>query len=89
MYLAQFRAGGRLCSFNIGLYGAVKPDLVRTETMKHHRRASAITAKPPEKEFGQRFLCKHFASHCNAFIQAEYKRSVETLQRDPQLCHAN
>jgi hypothetical protein len=35
MYLAQFRAGGRLRRVNIGLHGALTPDLARTEAMKH------------------------------------------------------
>lgn len=87
MYLAQFRAGGRLRRLNIGLHGAVTPDLARTEAMKHlsQVRLGADPAgerdrrkvSPTMKEFGQRFLDEHVASHCKPSTQAEYKRSVE------------
>ncbi len=34
-------------------------------------------ASPTMKDFGQRFLDEHVASHCKPTTQAEYKRSVE------------
>ncbi|MEO9336779.1 tyrosine-type recombinase/integrase [Mesorhizobium sp. SB112] len=87
MYLAQFRAGGRLRRVNIGLHGAVTPDLARTEAMKHLSQVrlgadpagerDRRKASPTMKEFGQRFLDEHVASHCKASTHAEYKRSVE------------
>jgi len=87
MYLAQFRAGGRLRRVNIGLHGAVTPDLARTEAMKHLSQVrlgadpagdrDRRKASPTIKEFGQRFLDEHVASHCKPSTQAEYKRSVE------------
>lgn len=87
MYLAQFRAGGRLRRVNIGLHGAVTPDLARTEAMKHLSQVrlgadpagdrDRRKASPTMKEFGQRFLDEHVASHCKPSTQAEYKRSVE------------
>ena len=87
MYLAQFRAGGRLRRVNIGLHGALTPDLARTEAMKHlsevrlggdpagerDRRKAALTMK----EFGKRFLEEHVEVHCKPSTQAEYKRSIE------------
>ena len=87
MYLAQFRAGGRLRRINIGLHGALTPELARTEAMKHlsqvrlggdpandrdRRKASATM-----KEFGMRFLAEHVALHCKPSTYGEYKRSVE------------
>lgn len=87
MYLAQFRAGGRLRRVNIGLHGAVTPDLARTEAMKHLSQVrlganpagerDRRKASPTMKEFGKRFLEEHVASHCKPTTQAEYKRSVE------------
>ncbi len=87
MYLAQFRAGGRLRRVNIGLHGVLTPDTARTEAMKHLsdvRRGSDPAserdrrkASPTMKEFGKRFLEEHVASHCKPTTQAEYKRSVE------------
>lgn len=87
MYLAQFRAGGRLRRVNIGLHGALTAELARTEAMKH---LSAVRlgadpagerdrrkASPTMKEFGQRFLDEHVALHCKPTTQSEYKRSVE------------
>lgn len=87
MYLAQFRAGGRLRRVNIGIHGALTPELARTEAMKHlsdvrlggdpatdrdKRKASSAL-----KEFGQRFLKEHVAVHCKPSTYGEYKRSVE------------
>lgn len=87
MYLAQFRAGGRLRRVNIGLHGAVTPDLARTEAMKHLSQVrlgadpagdrDRRKASPTMKEFGQRFLDEHVALHCKPSTQSEYKRSVE------------
>lgn len=87
MYLAQFRSGGRLRRVNIGLHGAVTPDLARTEAMKHLSQVrlgadpagerDRRKASPTMKEFGKRFLEEHVASHCKPSTQAEYKRSVE------------
>lgn len=87
MYLAQFRAGGRLRRVNIGLHGAMTPDLARTEAMKYLSQVrlgadpagerDRRKASPTMKEFGQRFLDEHVASHCKPSTQAEYKRSVE------------
>lgn len=87
MYLAQFRSGGRLRRVNIGLHGALTPDAARTEAMKHLSTVrlggdpaadrDRRKASPTMKEFGQRFLDEHVASHCKATTQAEYKRSVE------------
>lgn len=87
MYLAQFRAGGRLRRVNIGLHGALTPDLARTEAMKHLSdvRLGGDPAKerdkrktsPTMKEFGRRFLDEHVAVHCKASTHGEYKRSVE------------
>jgi integrase len=94
MYLAQFRAGGRLRRVNIGLHGALTPDLARTEAMKHLSdvRLGGDPAKerdkrktsPTMKEFGRRFLDEHVAVHCKASTHGEYKRSVE-LFIDPKL----
>src|SRR5215217_653197 len=87
MYLAQFRANGRLRRVNIGLHGAVTPEIARTEAMKHLSQArlgadpagdrDRRKASPTMKEFGQRFLDEHVASHCKPSTHAEYKRSVE------------
>lgn len=87
MYLAQFRAGGRLRRVNVGLHGALTPDDARTEAMKHlstvrlggdpAAERDRRKASPTMKEFGQRFLDEHVASHCKPTTQAEYKRSVE------------
>ncbi|WP_336810175.1 tyrosine-type recombinase/integrase [Bosea sp. MMO-172] len=87
MYLAQFRAGGRLRRVNIGLHGALTPDLARTEAMKHLSEVrlggdpaserDRRKASPTLKEFGKRFLDEHVASHCKPSTHGEYKRSVE------------
>lgn len=87
MYLAQFRAGGRVRRVNIGLHGALTPDAARTEAMKHLSEVrlggdpasvrDRRKASPTMKEFGQRFLDEHVAAHCKPTTQAEYKRSVE------------
>ena len=87
MYLAQFRAGGRLRRVNIGLHGALTPDLARTEAMKHLSNVRLGSdpaserdrrkASPTMKEFGKRFLEEHVEIHCKPATQAEYKRSVE------------
>ena len=94
MYLAQFRVGGRLRRVNIGLHGALTPDLARTEAMKHLSdvRLGGNPAKerdrrktsPTMKEFGQRFLDEHVAVHCKPSTYGEYKRSVD-LFIDPKL----
>ena len=87
MYLAQFRAGGRLRRVNIGLHGALTPELARTEAMKHLSDVrlggdpatdrDKRKASPTMKEFGQRFLKEHVAVHCKPSTYGEYKRSVE------------
>lgn len=87
MYLAQFRAGGRLRRVNIGLHGALTPDLARTEAMKHLSQVrlggdpandrDRRKASPTMKEFGKRFLAEHVALHCKPSTYGEYKRSVE------------
>lgn len=87
MYLAQFRAGGRLRRVNIGLHGAMTADIARTEAMKHLSdvrlggnpagERDRRKASPTIKEFGKRFLDEHVASHCKPSTQAEYTRSVE------------
>ncbi|MDH4746212.1 site-specific integrase [Sphingomonas sp. CBMAI 2297] len=87
MYLAQFRASGRLRRVNIGLHGALTPDLARTEAMKHlsQVRLGADPAgerdrrkvSPTMKEFGERFLREHVAVHCKPTTEAEYRRSIE------------
>ncbi len=87
MYLAQFRASGRLRRVNIGLHGAITAEIARTEAMKHLSAArlggdpagerDRRKASPTMKEFGQRFLDEHVALHCKPTTQAEYKRSVE------------
>lgn len=94
MYLAQFRAGGRLRRVNIGLHGALTPDLARTEAMKHlsdvrlggdpAKERDRRKASPTMKEFGQRFLDEHVAVHCKPSTYGEYKRSVD-LFIDPKL----
>lgn len=87
MYLAQFRAGGRLRRVNIGLHGALTPDLARTEAMKHLSQVrlggdpandrDRRKASPTMKEFGLRFLSEHVALHCKPSTYGEYKRSVD------------
>jgi len=87
MYLAQFRSGGRLRRVNIGLHGALTPDLARTEAMKHLSEVrfggdpatyrDRRKASPTMKEFGKRFLEEHVALHCKPSTYSEYKRSVE------------
>jgi len=87
MYLAQFRAGGRLRRVNIGVHGALTPDLARTEAMKHlsevrlggdpAKDRDRRKASPTMKEFGQRFLDEHVAMHCKPSTYGEYTRSVE------------
>ncbi|MCW2247770.1 hypothetical protein M2352_003404 [Azospirillum fermentarium] len=66
MYLAQFRAGGRLRRVNIGPHGVLTPDVARTEAMKHlsdvRRGGDPASerdrrkASPTMKEFGKRFM---------------------------------
>jgi integrase len=87
MYLAQFRAGGRLRRVNIGLHGAVTPDIARTEAMKHLSQVrlganpaaerDRRKASPTMKEFGKRFLADHVALHCKASTYGEYERSID------------
>ncbi len=87
MYLAQFRAGGRVRRVNVGLHGAITAEDARTEAMKHlsvvrlggdpAAERDRRKASPTMKEFGKRFLEEHVASHCKPTTQAEYKRSVE------------
>ncbi|MCF3947352.1 site-specific integrase [Acidiphilium iwatense] len=87
MYLAQFRAGGRVRRVNVGLHGAITAEDARTEAIKHlsvvrlggdpAAERDRRKASPTMKEFGKRFLEKHVASHCKPTTQAEYKRSVE------------
>lgn len=87
MYLAQFRIGGRLRRVNIGLHGALTPELARTEAMKHLSNVrlggdpatdrDKRKASPTMKEFGKRFLEEHVAVHCKSSTYGEYKRSVE------------
>ncbi|WP_234729982.1 tyrosine-type recombinase/integrase [Acidocella facilis] len=87
VYLAQFRAGGRVRRVNIGTHGALTAETARTEAMKHlsdvrlggdpASERDRRKASPSMKEFGKRFLAEHVASHCKPTTQAEYKRSVE------------
>jgi integrase len=87
VYLAQFRAGGRVRRVNIGTHGALTAEAARTEAMKHlsdvrlggdpASERDRRKASPTIKEFGKRFLAEHVASHCKPTTQAEYKRSVE------------
>ncbi|MHB1302416.1 MAG: tyrosine-type recombinase/integrase [Acidiphilium sp.] len=87
MYLAQFRAGGRVRRVNVGLHGAITAEDARTEAMKHlsvvrlggdpAAERDRRKASPTMKEFGKRFLEEHVAIHCKQTTQAEYKRSVE------------
>lgn len=87
MYLAQFRSGGRMRRVNIGLHGAVTPDLARTEAMKYLSQVrlggdpagerDRRKASPTMKEFGNRFLEEHVALHCKPSTQSEYHRSIE------------
>ncbi|MDP0927963.1 tyrosine-type recombinase/integrase [Paracoccus onubensis] len=87
MYLAQFRTGGRLRRINIGLHGAVTPDLARTEAMKHLSgvrlgadpagERDRRKASPTVKEFGTRFLSDHVALHCKAKTHREYQRAFD------------
>ena len=94
MYLAQFRAGGRLRRVNIGLHGALTPDLARTEAMKYLSQVrlggnpandrDIRKASPTMKEFGKQFLAEHVALHCKPSTYSEYTRSVE-LFINPQL----
>ncbi|MCU4161632.1 tyrosine-type recombinase/integrase [Acidiphilium sp. AL] len=87
MYLAQFRAGGRVRRVNVGLHGAITAEDARTEAMKHlsivrlggdpAAERDRRKASPSMKEFGKRFLEEHVAIHCKPTTQAEYKRSVE------------
>ncbi|WP_247871908.1 site-specific integrase [Azospirillum sp. TSO35-2] len=87
MYLAQFRAGGRLRRVNIGPHGVLTPDVARTEAMKHlsdvRRGGDPASerdrrkASPTMKEFGKRFMEDYVASHCKPTTRAEYKRSIE------------
>ncbi|MDN7353322.1 tyrosine-type recombinase/integrase [Acetobacter senegalensis] len=87
IYLAQFRAGGRIRRVNIGPHGPLTPDQARTEAMKHlsdvrlgsdpgaqrDRLRTAVTLK----EFGKRFLNEHVALHCKPSTQYEYRRCVD------------
>lgn len=87
MYLAQFRAGGRLRRVNIGPHGVLTPDVARTEAMKHlsdvrrggdpANERDRRKASPTMKEFGKRFLEEYVTSHCKPTTRAEYKRSIE------------
>ncbi|MBL0935485.1 MAG: tyrosine-type recombinase/integrase [Rhizobiaceae bacterium] len=87
MYLAQFRAGGRLRRINIGLHGALTPDLARTEAMKHLSQVrlggnpandrDQRKSSPVMKDFGKRFLADYVALHCKPSTYREYRRSVE------------
>jgi integrase len=87
IYLAQFRAGGRIRRVNIGPHGPITPDQARTEAMKHLsdvRRGSdpgaqrdRLRAAATMKEFGKRFLDEHVASHCKPSTQYEYRRCVD------------
>lgn len=87
MYLAQFRAGGRVRRVNIGLHGAVTPEAARTEAMKYLSEVrlggdpaaerDRRKASPTMKKFGQRFLDEYVATHCKPTTQTEYRRSVE------------
>jgi len=87
IYLAQFRAGGRLRRVNIGPHGALTPDDARTEAMKHlstvrlggnpAAERDRRKASPTMKKFGQRFLEEHVAVHCKPTTQTEYKRSID------------
>lgn len=87
MYLAQFRAGGRVRRVNVGLHGTITAEDARTEAMKHlstvrlggdpAAERDRRKASPTMKEFGKRFLGEHVVVHCKPTTQAEYKRSVE------------
>ncbi|MBV1837073.1 site-specific integrase [Acetobacter estunensis] len=86
IYLAQFRAGGRIRRVNIGPHGPITPDQARTEAMKHlsdvrlgsdpGAQRDRLRAAMTMKEFGRRFLNEHVASHCKPSTQYEYGRCV-------------
>ena len=87
IYLAQFRAGGRIRRVNIGPHGPITPDQARTEAMKHlsdvrlgsdpGAQRDRLRAAATMKEFGKRFLDEHVASHCKPSTQYEYRRCVD------------
>lgn len=87
IYLAQFRAGGRIRRVNIGPHGPITPDQARTEAMKHladvrlgsdpGAQHDRLRAAATMKEFGKRFLDEHVASHCKPSTQYEYRRCVD------------
>ncbi|MBB2199616.1 MAG: tyrosine-type recombinase/integrase [Gluconacetobacter sp.] len=87
IYLAQFRAGGRIRRVNIGPHGPITPDQARTEAMKHlsdvrlgsdpGAQRDRLRAAVTMKEFGKRFLDEHVASHCKPSTQYEYRRCVD------------
>ena len=87
MYLAQFRASGRVRRVNVGLHGAITAEDARTEAMKHlstvrlggdpAAERDRRKASPTMKEFSKRFLEEHVAVHCKPTTRAEYERSVE------------
>ncbi|WP_233902115.1 site-specific integrase [Paracoccus denitrificans] len=87
MYLAQYRAGGRSRRVNIGLHGAMTPEMARTEAMKYLSdvrlgadpagERDRRKASPTIKEFSKRFLSDHVALHCKASTYGEYERSID------------
>lgn len=87
IYLAQFRAGGRIRRVNIGPHGPITPDQARTEAMKHlsdvrlgsdpGAQRDRLRAAATMKAFGKRFLDEHVASHCKPSTQYEYRRCVD------------
>ncbi|MFT9115116.1 MAG: site-specific integrase [Acetobacter malorum] len=87
IYLAQFRAGGRIRRVNIGPHGPITPDQARTEAMKHlsdvrlggdpGAQRDRLRTAATMKEFGKRFLDEHVASHCKPSTQYEYRRCVD------------
>lgn len=86
MYLAQYRTGGRSRRVNIGLHGAMTPEMARTEAMKYLSdvrlgadpagERDRRKASPTMKEFGRRFLSDHVGLHCKASTYGEYERSI-------------
>lgn len=87
MYLAQYRTGGRSRRVNIGLHGAMTPEMARTEAMKYLSdvrlgadpagERDRRKASPTIKEFSKRFLSDHVALHCKASTYGEYERSID------------
>ncbi|MFD2441125.1 hypothetical protein ACFSS8_15425 [Paracoccus kondratievae] len=71
---------------NIGLHGAMTPEMARTEAMKYLSdvrlgadpagERDRRKASPTMKEFGKRFLADHVALHCKASTYGEYERSI-------------